>query len=310
MRNKLIFAFALLCAAGGSLLSPASAQTRSWIPNGWMGSGAPNNSFGSEGQYFLDVATGGYYGPKTNGAWPASSPLVVQTAFPVTVSGGVSGGIPCFTSTTVEAASTLLATNAVVIGGGAAACPTSTTTGTGVVTGIGTAVNTNGGFVTASTASIASGALLTGGGSATAISGITPGTGVAAALAIATGEASGFVALDANSQITVPGTLKATTGRPTPSASGGTCAVNATATGGAIAGTIAITGVCASTDTITFTWAAAQAAPTGWSCVAINRTAPTALLTQTSTTTTTAVFTEGTVSTGAADVIQYQCIAY
>jgi hypothetical protein len=71
MRNKLILAFALLCAAGGSL--PSLAQTRSAVPNTWMGSGAPVASFGSEGQWYLNTATGNMYGPKTNGAWGASS---------------------------------------------------------------------------------------------------------------------------------------------------------------------------------------------------------------------------------------------
>lgn len=49
------------------------------------------------------------------------------TAFPVTVTGGVSGGIPCFTSPTTENASVLLALNSILIGGGAGACPTGTT---------------------------------------------------------------------------------------------------------------------------------------------------------------------------------------
>lgn len=49
------------------------------------------------------------------------------TSFPVTVTGGVSGGIPCFTSTTTEAASTLLAAGGVVIGGGAGVCPSTDT---------------------------------------------------------------------------------------------------------------------------------------------------------------------------------------
>lgn len=44
-------------------------------------------------------------------------------SYPVTVTGGVSGAVPCFTSTTVESAGTLLATNALVAGGGAGACP-------------------------------------------------------------------------------------------------------------------------------------------------------------------------------------------
>jgi hypothetical protein len=45
------------------------------------------------------------------------------SAFPVTVTGGVSGGIPCFTSTTLEAASALLASDGLLFGGGAGVCP-------------------------------------------------------------------------------------------------------------------------------------------------------------------------------------------
>lgn len=45
------------------------------------------------------------------------------TAFPVTVTGGVSGAVPCFTSTTTESAGTLLAANTLMLGGGAGACP-------------------------------------------------------------------------------------------------------------------------------------------------------------------------------------------
>jgi hypothetical protein len=47
-------------------------------------------------------------------------------AFPITVTGGVSGAVPCFTSTTVEAAGTLLPAGDFVLGGGAGVCPTAT----------------------------------------------------------------------------------------------------------------------------------------------------------------------------------------
>jgi hypothetical protein len=50
--------------------------------------------------------------------------------------------------------------------------------GTGVATAAATAVNTNGGLLTAATAAIASGAIVTGAGSGTALTGTTPGTGV------------------------------------------------------------------------------------------------------------------------------------
>lgn len=49
-----------------------------------------------------------------------------SNAFPLTVTGGVSGALPCFTSTTVEAAGTLLAANGLVLGGGAGVCPSTT----------------------------------------------------------------------------------------------------------------------------------------------------------------------------------------
>lgn len=57
-----------------------------------------------------------------------------------------------------------------------------TSFGTGVATAMGNNVNTNGGFLTASTAAIASNAIVTGAGSGTALTGTTPGTGVLTAL--------------------------------------------------------------------------------------------------------------------------------
>ena len=45
------------------------------------------------------------------------------TGFPLTVSGGVSGGIPYFSSTTTEASSALLASGGIVLGGGAGSAP-------------------------------------------------------------------------------------------------------------------------------------------------------------------------------------------
>jgi hypothetical protein len=61
-----------------------------------------------------------------------------------------------------------LAASAIVLGGGSAAAVTSTTTGTGVVTAVGTAVNTSGGLVTQSGTLTANNVLL-GGGSAAAV---------------------------------------------------------------------------------------------------------------------------------------------
>lgn len=48
----------------------------------------------------------------------------LTSTYPQTVSGGVSGGIPCFTSTTTAVASTLFGSGQFVLGGGAGNCPT------------------------------------------------------------------------------------------------------------------------------------------------------------------------------------------
>lgn len=120
------------------------------------------------------------------------SPITGSGTLALTVA-GTSGGIPYFSSASTWASSAALAANAIVIGGGAGVAPSTTTTGTGVVTAIGSAVNTNGGLVTASSTSIASGAILRGGGSGSAITGTTPGTGVATALAANVNTNGGFV---------------------------------------------------------------------------------------------------------------------
>ena len=62
-----------------------------------------------------------------------------------------------------------LASSAILLGGGASTAITSTTTGTGVVTAVGNAVNTSGGLVTQSGTLTANNILL-GGGASTAIS--------------------------------------------------------------------------------------------------------------------------------------------
>lgn len=85
------------------------------------------------------------------------------------LSSGTSGGVLAFTAAGTLASSGALAANAIVIGGGAGAAPSTTTTGTGVVTAVGNAVNTTGGLVT-QTGTLAANNFLLGGGSGTAIS--------------------------------------------------------------------------------------------------------------------------------------------
>ena len=97
------------------------------------------------------------------------------------ITAGTSGGVPYFSATNTIASSAALASNAIVIGGGAGVAPSTTTTGTGVLTAVGNQVNTTNGLVT-QTATLTSSALLLGGGSGTGISSTTTGTGVVTAI--------------------------------------------------------------------------------------------------------------------------------
>lgn len=90
---------------------------------------------------------------------------------------GTSGGVLYYSASGTLASSAALAASAIVLGGGAGVAPATTTTGTGVVTAVGNAVNTTGGLVTQSGTLTAS-ALLIGGGSGTAITSTTTGTGI------------------------------------------------------------------------------------------------------------------------------------
>ena len=105
---------------------------------------------------------------------------------------GTSGGVLAFTASGTLASSNALAANAIVIGGGAGVAPSTTTTGTGVLTAVGNAVNTSGGVVTQS-GTLASSALLLGGGASTAISSTTTGTGVVTAVGNAVNTTGGLV---------------------------------------------------------------------------------------------------------------------
>jgi hypothetical protein len=100
--------------------------------------------------------------------------------------------------------------------------------------------------------------------------------------------------------------------KPTPSASGGTCAVAGAQTGNQVTGTVALSGACAASNTITLTFliSATATGGTAWQCGQLtDRTAPTILFPQTSQSATTAVFTaQGT--SGAADVLGFHCEPY
>lgn len=69
--------------------------------NGWLnGTGAPSNSVGFDGDYYLDNGTPGlYFGPKANGVWPGSKSFT-QGASVFTSTGLISGAVMTKTSAT------------------------------------------------------------------------------------------------------------------------------------------------------------------------------------------------------------------
>lgn len=75
----------------------------------------------------------------------SGSPITGAGTFGFTVA-GTSGGTVCFTSASTWAASSALVANAIMVGGGAGVCPSTTTTGAGVLAALGVAPNVSGGF--------------------------------------------------------------------------------------------------------------------------------------------------------------------
>lgn len=84
--------------------------------------------------------------------------VATATTTPALTVAGTSGGVPCFSSASTWTSSAALAANALVIGGGAGVCPSTTTTGTGVLTFLGTPSSTN--LISAVTDETGSGALV------------------------------------------------------------------------------------------------------------------------------------------------------
>lgn len=95
---------------------------------------------------------------------------------------------------------------------------------------------------------------------------------------------------------------------PTITGAGGTCATS-TKVGGAWAGTVVLSGVCATTNTIA--WTGMPAVPNGYVCDAEDRTTQTAgPFIESAATTTGFTLKVGATSSVAADVLQWKCMGY
>lgn len=113
---------------------------------------APSQT-GNAGRYLTTNGTTtswGVAGTVTSVSWTGGIVSVATgTTTPAFTIAGTSGGIPFFSSSTTWASSAVLAANALMVGGGAGVAPSTVTTGTGVVTALGIAVNSGvGGLVT------------------------------------------------------------------------------------------------------------------------------------------------------------------
>jgi hypothetical protein len=152
---------------GGNAATATLATTATNIAGGATGSLPYQTASGAT--TFLAVGTDGfvlrlasgvptwgidYTGTVTSVAQSFTGGLISVGGSPITSSGtlaltvaGTSGGIPYFSSSSTWATSAALAANALVIGGGAGVAPSTTTTGTGVVTALGVNTGSAGAFV-------------------------------------------------------------------------------------------------------------------------------------------------------------------
>ena len=142
------FTTSLTVTANTSLTLPISGRVLSSVTaptaNPITGTPSASNYLRGDGTWATfttgTVTSVGFTGGIITVATPTTTP-----AFTVA---GTSGGIPYFSSASTWATSAALALNSLVIGGGAGLAPATTTTGTGVLTALGTNVGSAGAFVT------------------------------------------------------------------------------------------------------------------------------------------------------------------
>jgi len=145
----------LAYTATGTLASSALLTQYGVVYGGGAGAAPVSTAAGTTGQV-LTATTGG----APTWATPSGSGTVTSVGFtggiitvasptttPAFTVAGTSGGVVYFSSASTWASSAELAASAIVIGGGAGVAPSTTTTGTGVVTALGVNTGSAGAFV-------------------------------------------------------------------------------------------------------------------------------------------------------------------
>jgi hypothetical protein len=230
---------------GGNAATATSATTATNLAGGAAGSVPYQTASGTTAMltagtdgYVLRLASGlptwgiDYTGTVTSVAQSFTGGIISVGGSPITTSGtlaltvaGTSGGIPYFSSGTTWATSAALAANALVIGGGAGVAPSTTTTGTGVVTALGVNVGSAGAFV------VNGGALGTpSSGTVTNLTG-TASININGTVGSSTPAAGAFTTLSANSTFSANGSV-GSNGQVLTSAGAGSPAVWATPAAG------------------------------------------------------------------------------